>query len=434
MELPHPSSLADVITDGMIAQADIDAAVRASFGPVTGVEFTGPAPTAPGPEADSGELDAPVEVRLHGRTGDPVPVQGVRLAVIRDGVWTWATTRTEGFSIPELREPQPASDDLVRAARTLFGNVPVLLAPHDDTVISVIAVTDPPPSGPLRSALISGLSALDERFGTRRALMGFAAFRGLGYWEDGETVTVADTSESVALTLRDGRVTDIAGGMRLDDVRADALYYSAEHQLLLDGLFPGTRVTVDLSRATAEVTSDSPRHDDALHARAQVIATVTGGTWTWAWADPNLTGSPAVQLIGGLERFGLDHGIPALFRPHLPAEEAHRLGLTDVAKPVTGLWTHAEVPLNPETTGIVLLDAEALRLPPPTAQALTATLHAPADPSLDLRRAVGAYAGYRGVSLVHATDGAVIPLPTAGERVTLTFGPSGVTAEMGRAD
>ncbi len=425
MELPHPSSLLDVITDGVIAQADIDAAVGASFGPVTGVEFTGP---SPGVHESELTADAPVDVRLHGRTGDPVPAHGVRLAVIRDGGWTWATTRNEGFDIAELHGTQPVTDDLIRAARTLAGNVPVLLAPHDESAASVVALSDTPPQGPLRQALISGIRMLEERFDTRRALLGFAAFRGLGLWEDAESVTLSDGAERIALTLRDGQVLDLAGGMRIDDVRADALYHSAEHQLLLDGLFPDTRVRLDLAQAQAEVTSGRNVSTGALHARAQVIATVTGDTWTWAWADSQLTGSPSIQLIGGLERFGLDHGIPALFRPRMSVEQARRLNLVDVAKPVTGLWTHAQVTLNEQTTGVVLLDAEALRLPPPTAQALLATLQAPADTSLDLRRAVDSYAGYRGVHLVHATDGAVIPLPGDGERITVSFGPAGVTA------
>lgn len=433
MELPHPRSLVDVISDGAIAQADTDAVLRSTFGPITGVEFTGPAPEIPGDEGAGPTPDAFVDIRLHGQTGDPVPARGVRMAVIRDGVWTWATTHNEGFDVPELHGSQPVSDDLVRAARTLAGNVPVLLAPHDEATASVVALTDHGPSGPLRQALISGIRELREDHDVHRALLGFAAARGLGLWADGETVTLSDGTQRIMLTVRDGEITDLAGGMRLDDVRADALFHSVEHQLLLDGLFPGPRVHLDLARAQAQITSEHNPELGALSAQAQVIATITGDTWTWAWADPGLTGSPAIQLIGGLERFGVDHGIPALLRPRLPLRQAQQLGLTDVAKPVTGLWAHAEVPLAPETTGVVLLGADVLRLPPPTAQALRATLQAPVDPTLNLRRAVGSYAAYRGVSLVPATDGAVLPLPDTGERVTVIFGAAGLTVTAGPA-
>lgn len=414
MDLPHPRSLTDVITDGLIAQADTDVAFRTGHGQITGVEFTAPAP------ADT-EPDATVDVRLHHRTGSPVPARGIRLALVREGTWTWLTDRTAGFDIPELQEPQPASDDLLRAARTLVDNVPVVLAPHGDGTSSVIALPLPLPAGAVRSALINGLTVLDERLDARRALLGFAAARGLGIRERGEEIIFSD---GTCLTLRDGRVTDLRGGLSLAQVRADALYFSAEHRLLLDGRFPGARTALDLARGTATLTSSTGAD---LQAEARVVATVTAGTWTWAWADRNLAGSPAATAAVGLRRFGVDHGLPALFRPSLPAGEAQRLGLVDVVKPVSGMWTDTAVALSPETTGIVLLDAEQLRLPAASAPAVAATLQAPVAPGLDLQRALRAYAENRGLDLVPATDGAVLGLPASGERVTVTVGAEGLT-------
>lgn len=418
MDLPHPRSLTDVITDGLIAQADTDVAFRAGHGQVTGVEFTAPAPT-------EAEFDAAVDVRLHHRTGSPTTARGIRLAMIREGSWTWLTDRTTGFDIPELQEPQTASDDLLRAARTLVGNIPVLLAPHGDGTASVIALPLPLPTGAVRTALINGLTVLDEHRDVRRALLGFAAARGLGIRERGEEILFSDGTR---LTLRDGRVTHLRGGLNLEQVRADALYLSAEHQLLLDGRFPSARLTLDLGRGTATLVSATGAE---MSVGARVVATVTAGTWTWAWADRNLTGSPTALAAAGLRRFGVDHGLPALFRPSLPADEAQRLGLMDVVKPVSGMWTDLTVPLSPETTGIVLLEAEQLRLPTASTQAVAATLQAPVPPGLDLQRALRSYAEHRGLDLVPASDGAVLVLPTTGERVTVTIGAAGLDVQPG---
>lgn len=366
MDLPSPTSLADLRADGALTQSDVDATWTSTMGTVTGVEFT--AGTA----------------RIHRRAGTR-DLPATEVARILDGRWEW--TQRHDLDIPELHSPQPASDALIGAARTLNGNVPVLLAPFADGT-HVIAVDFRPEPGPIRSALTSGLAGLDPRLDARRALLAFAAARGLGVRSDERSFGFAD---GTTVTF-DGEVpAHVSGGMTLNEVRADAHYFATEHQLLLAGLFPRLSLRLDIGRGRALL-------DSRLEVTALIIATVTGDTWTWAWADPHLPPSPAANL----RRFGVDNGIIDLVRPRLPRERAQRLGLVDAAKPILGMWTHAFTALNAETTGVVLLDAPGLHLPgpeaPTTRAAVSATLQAPLDPALDAGRARAAYARRRGIT------------------------------------
>lgn len=52
-------------------------------------------------------------------------------------------------------------------------------------------------------------------------------------------------------------------------------------------------------------------------------------------------------------------------------------------------------------------------------------------PGLDLQRALRSYAEHRGLDLVPASDGAVLVLPTTGERVTVTIGAAGLDVQPG---
>ena len=86
MDLPPPATVADVIADGAVTQADLDAVLAGASGTVTGVEYSGPQPTDPAE-------DAPVDVRAHFSRSGSVPLRGVRVAIIRAGHWTWLTRR-----------------------------------------------------------------------------------------------------------------------------------------------------------------------------------------------------------------------------------------------------------------------------------------------------------------------------------------------------
>lgn len=377
MELPRPESLTDLITDGVIAQADVDVAVHTRFGIITGVEFTSDN------TIDTTLGEVPVEVRLHRRSGSPMPVRGRMVAEIRDGIWIWLTPRAGVFDIPELHGPQQASDELLRAARTLYNNAPVFLAPSA-AVTRVVVLEVELPLGPVREGLIQGLAQLDDRLDVTRALLAFAASRGLGVHHDGHVMRF---SEGTVLTMNKGRVSEISGGLSLSDVRADARFFSYEHQLFFAGLYPRPDTRLDIGRGMALLNAE-------VEANAFIIATLTEDTWTWAWADSHLPPSAAINL----RRFGLDHGIPQLFQPRLSRDEALRLNLEDVAKAILGVWTHTFIPLNKSTFAVVLLDAPSLRLPSPTDAATTATLQAPLAPELDQARAEQAYRQRRGIS------------------------------------
>ncbi|MDO5512706.1 DUF6882 domain-containing protein [Corynebacterium sp.] len=363
MHLPAPTSLADLRADGALIQADIDATWTSAIGRVEGIEY-------------SGDI-----ARVHTRAGAR-DLPATEVARIADGQWTWS--RGYELDIPELSSPRPASDVLLCAARTLHGNVPVFLAPFPDGQ-RAMAIDFRPSPGPLRSALTLGLAQLPPELDTRRALLSLAAARGLGVRE---TPTTFEFADGTAVTFREGQPAAVSGGMRETDVLADALYYSAEHQLLLDGRFPDAEISLDIASGRAIV-----HHE--FSADAVIVATITGDTWTWGWADPHLPPSPAANL----RRFGIDHGLLDLVRPRIPA----RPELIEVCKPILDIWTHATVALNSQTRAVVLLSAPELTLPgpeaPTTGQAVAVTLQAAVPEGVDKQRARAAYAQRRGVTL-----------------------------------
>ncbi|RNE48568.1 hypothetical protein C5L39_08750 [Corynebacterium alimapuense] len=360
--------MSDLISDGALTQAGVDAAWLADIGEISGVEFSGE------------------QVRVHRSGKDPLDLPGRLVATIQNQEWTWEQDFPQ-LELPELHNGVPASDALIAAARTLNGNVPILLAPTEN-LTRAIAVGFHPAPGPTRPALIAGLAAVvntkNGHLDIHRALMGFAAARGLGIRNEGDVLTLSDGTE---VTLAGSRVIDVAGGLSLADVRADARFFSAEHQLFYEGRWPNAELKVDLNRGKALV-------DQRLQAKAIVIATITDQEWTWAWADPHLPPNESANL----RQFGLDHGIPALFQEQCPLPEALKLDLTDAAKPILGMWTHGYCPLNAYTTAVVLLDAPELHLPAPTEAAVAATWQAPIDPELDLDRAQSAYRAHRQIS------------------------------------
>lgn len=363
MHLSSPTSLDDLRADGALLQADVDATWSSVMGQVEGIEYSGDT------------------ARIHTRRGAH-DLAATEVARIVDGEWIWS--QDHDLDIPELHSAQPAADALRQAARTLHGNVPVLIAPFPDGD-RAMALDFRPSPGPLRSALTLGLGQLPPELDARRSLLAFAAARGLGVRE---TADAFEFSDGTSVSLRDGIPTDVSGGMRLEDVLADAHYFSAEHQLLLDGRFPHPDIRLDIAGGRATL-------DGRVHAGAIIVATVTGDTWTWGWADPHLPPSPAANL----RRFGVDHGILDLVRPRVPA----RAELIDVCKPILDVWTHALVPLNADTRAVVLLSAPELTLPgpqaPTTSHAAAVTLGTAVPAGVDKQRARASYAQRRGINL-----------------------------------
>lgn len=370
MHLPHPQTLHDVVIDGLLEQASVDA----DFHSVTGAEFSGLAPSTEEP-------DVPVEVRLYPSGSTQT---GTRVARVADGTWTWLTSHTSAFPIPELHGEQPASDQLLRAARTLSGNAPGVLVPHGDGTSSVVVLTPAVPA-PLDRVLLAGLPA------PRRAVASLAASRGL---QTRETPEAIEFENGPRVLLSGDEAVDIDSGLRLADLRADAALVSAEHQLLFDGLFPDAHFRLDVASATVQITSAHR----SLVSGAQVLATVEQGQWLWAWADQRISHSPAARASAAVRDFGLTHALPLFTAGALSADLAHRQGLIDAAKAALGRWTHALIPL-PGATAVVLLEHDQLHLPPATEAAIAATLRAPVDPTLNLYRAVGAYANFRGLQI-----------------------------------
>lgn len=388
MQLPAPETLADVIADGAIAQADASAAFAASIGEVSSAQFTHG-------ETPAGQR---TEVIVSSRQSGTRTFAARPVATITGGDWTWL--HDVDFDIPELTGTQRAGDDVLSAARTLHGNAPALLVPGSTGATAVVIETDLPQAPP-RTALITGLASLPAGVDTHRALLGFAADRGLGLSVTGGRY---DFSDGTTVTLVDGRVTDVSGGMTLDDVRADAFYHSVEHQFFLEGVLPDARVSADPARGTATVSTA----DATLTTSATVLATVTGETWRWAWADRALRGTPGAAGALNLHRFGMDQGIPEFFTAELALAHARELKLHVAAKPVVHRWTHATVQLDEDTWAVLLLDDERLHLPEPSREAVAATLARPLPDGVDVRRAVASYARLRGLRVANADDAALV--------------------------
>lgn len=412
MDLPAPLTLAEVVTDGIIDQAGVDLASPA----VTGVEFSAQA-------GDELTVDAPVQVRLY---PGPRTVSATRVARIDGNEWTWLSDRAASFPVPEFTGPQPVTDDLLRAARTLYGNSPALLVPRSDGVVAVVVLDDVPARAPMMAALASGWGAGHDGAGVnvRRALASYAATQGRGLREEGAVISF----ENGPSVLLDGnQLVDVLAGpsenpvLTFADLRADAALVSAEHQLLIDGVYPNARIGLDLGRGTAQIVAA----ERTLVAGAQVIATVEHGRWLWAWADDRVRATPSARAADAIRAFGHEHALPLLTTPNVPASLARTYTLAEAVKPTLGWWTHAYLPLpGSEATAVVLLDSEQLRLPPASQAAMLTTLRAPVDSALDLQRAVGSYANFRGISL----DGENLIAPDTGVPVHVTVAKGQISA------
>lgn len=399
MDLPHPETLSDLIVDGIIEQKAIDRALA----PVTDVECDDLDPNDETP-------DATCRIRLH---PGPRDQNATRVARVEQGVWRWLTSRTVGFDVAALHNDQPATDDLVHAVRTLFGNAPALLIPQSDATVSVVVLHGAPATLPVPDALAVGLPAVPAGR-TVRALKLFAATRGLNVRESSGRVELSD---GTAVVIDSGEGIDVSapGVALLADVRADAVLLSAEHQLLFDGRFPDAQITFNAAASRAQVTSQGR----TLTADAHLLGLIRGDTWVWGWSDPRLNTTRAAHLVRGVYRFGVDHKIPALTRP----VSVFRDWLITACKPILGRWVHGFVHLG-DAVAVVALEHPELTLPAPTEAAVLATLQFPVGPGVDIYRAVGAYANSRGLAI----NGESLLVPDTHRALDLSVRGQGVNA------
>ncbi|MCK7678035.1 hypothetical protein M0E84_08330 [Corynebacterium sp. CCM 9186] len=413
MEHPAPRTLAEIVIDGTIACADADAAFAAALGRTGGIEFN--------------RDDDRMEVRAARHSAPDYSTTGTIVAEIRDGIWTWRSDRAAEaawrFDIPQLSGSLPATDDLLAAARTLHGCTPGLLAPMPDGTTAVVCLDRPQPEGDTRTALITAAGTPLAGDDLPRALSGFAAIRGLDVHVDG---SVWSFSDGAAARVENGRLRDIAGGLDIDPVRADALLPSIESQMYLDATFPGATATADSVQGL--VTLSTPQ-GHRMQTRGVVLATVTGDTWCWGWADRSISATPGTADCHRIREFGRREGIPVFVAPELPLSLARELDLVSAAKPVLGRWFHTTVQFTADTWAVVVFADRGLVLPAPTVAIVGAVIDTVRGVDLggiDARRAVAAYSRFRALGGVPATGYPdSVPLRAQDGTVTVHFSPDG---------
>lgn len=400
MELTRPASLDHVLTDGAFAAAGFDQLVEHTYGRITAVEFNSP--------ADSGAPDLPVSLRLH-TDSDVHDCPGQRIAFVRSGRWEWATEAIRGIEIAALHDGSTSQEQLVQAARTLVGGQPVFVIPVSSQEQVVVAAQLAGRRTPTAQALSRGMELLPAGADHQRALAAYAASHGL---EATETATGVSLSDGTQVSLRGGRIVEAhapgADELSFNDILADAFFPAVEHQLLIDGLFPSPSVYLNVPQARARVVSPA----GSVEGRAQLVATIAHGRWTWAWADPYLLGLEVARAAGAVKRLGAANGIMELTSRTIPAAAARHEHLGLVALPIMGMWSLFTTPLNEHTTGLVVVEHPELALPAPTPEAAAATLQVELPEGVDARRALASYARFRGLRL----EGASLVLP-GGARV-----------------
>lgn len=345
--LSSPTSVSEVAQDGLIRRRWVDAQLAEMLGDITATEVNQVA-------------DEEFQVRHGRRRGADLTFAATRVARVTAEGWEWTSSRmqeaAEVFGIPELWGTHPEQLDFQGAVRTLHDGAPVLRA-----LGSILVVHVPVPAG---NALL-GAAGIGGR-----PLDGYCAMHGMP-----------------EVTCRDGVVYDLPTGLLLDDLRADAAFLSHEHQLLFDAIVPPHPGILDLSRGIAHF--QTPR--GPLTATAQVIATVTDNKWTWAWADPYLPPRSAFAL----HEFGASNALPILCTPRLPLNVAQKWDAEKIAKPILGVWTHAFIPLNPQTYAVTLLSHPSLALPAPRPAVVQQVVATPLDPVVPRERALGFYCAAR---------------------------------------
>ena len=413
MEIPAPRTVEDVISDGFFLSAACDAAFYQRYAPIHGVEVNFDNSTAGNFGGYAPDLVGDVRIFTGDSTAD---FRCTRLAVIQHGRWHWATSRTRIVDVPDFHSVRLARQELMQALRTLCNGNPVMVAKQHLPVGAVDAVVaihleDRVPALPFQQALVHGLTETDPQrpIDEKRALLGLAAHYGISLYTGDKKDFEAATSPlrfsqglevDLDYSSPQPRITRISGGLETAAVLADAHYLAVEHQFLFTAHMPQASAAIDLRTGRLTVTSPA-RSKQALETEAHIIATVDSTRWRWAWADDNLTGSPAQIQSSQLRKFGVDHAVMDFVRPVLPVDYARELRLPQAAMVVLGLWNVIAVPLNAETTALVLFDAPGLALPPLNDTIARSVLAVPLAPAVASsprlrQRALQSYGKHRG--------------------------------------
>ncbi|TNM67637.1 hypothetical protein FHN55_09345 [Streptomyces sp. NP160] len=199
----------------------------------------------------------------------------------------------------------------------------------------------------------------------------------------------------------------------------DAAFLSLEHQLHLGEVLGEHSWDVDLAlgrfafRAAGEGAGPllaSAPGGELVAERVHLLGTAAPGprSWLWSWANPSGFGEDTTDLARWLRDFGDRHGVTELTRPEVPfaelpgspQEPTGAVGvLLDAAKAASRRWTSYNGDAGGGTRAAFLLDHPGFALPAPSAprvaRVLTERLLGP--PLSDARRAVAAYAGWRGL-------------------------------------
>lgn len=338
-QLPLPTSLDEVIADGVITRAGR----KIPADHVVGVQLS----------PDERLLRVTTN---HGSTDyDALP-----LATISgdDMQWICPQVAERGLGIPELTttELQPVNDALFTAACALFDAGPIVIVPR---------VATPESRG---------------------------VWKPLGKALDKWTTDEAQTDTDAIVVLANGipssaRDAILAAGTYLMNnpahaTRALATYLHRNPTQLQVHVHPAGHIVgvgddnLDAMIATTKKPSDNAQQrlmqamgntppllsPDFAHvsfshnrqARCLPVATVAVGTWTWAWADPKVPRSAA----GKLRSFGYDKGLVPFTAASMPKKTADDLHLMEVTKYVFGLLGHAWIPLDSDRSCLVLFDPQ----------------------------------------------------------------------------
>lgn len=405
-----PQTLTDLASDGLCLATAHDMCWK-QFKEVQGIELN--FSSAP---AESGN-DLPVDVRVYTAQGT-VDFKGLRIAVLSDTTWRWATARKRDPAISQLHGEQPLSELLLAAARTLEGGNPILIGDQANGDKAAIATdlaqaqsstgswSAPSPDAiSVDKVLMEGIGdPFIEELDEIRAVVSFAQHRGLHVEEvdHGLRLTGADPADSTDITVEflDEHISALTAGSapganwRVEDISADGFYAAIEHAMFFSAHYPqAARENVLVNLESGHVLLDEK---SGAEAAAVILATVYDGVFTWAWADSELAQLPSQGPVNAVRQFGIDKLVPSLVRRRMPAAMARELGLAQVAMPILNKWNVVTAKLNENTTAIVLIDSPKLRLPALTPQVEKAVLDNQPPAHINRDRAIQVYQAMRG--------------------------------------
>lgn len=415
MNLTQPKTIRDLAADGLFIAHEQDllmSRLEDSVGGFAGTEINFQN------DAEPDAADVPVQVRFYSDSG-ALDLTGKRIAVLQYGQWTWLTSHDDSPAIAELAGTQPASEVILAAARALEGGNTILIGNQSDgskAAISVDIASATPAKGsvtvpspaqiPVEQVLIEGIgdpmvSGLNEV----RAVTTFAHSRGLNIEEANHGLRIHDTDHAsarveVLVHFLDERISSLSApnspglNWQLEDISADGYFCAIEHAMWFSANYPkAAQEHVPINLQSGRVLIDKGAN---IEANAVIIATVNDGVFTWAWADRQLGQLRSQAPANRLRQFGIDKLVPALVRQSLPADTARELALPQAAMPILNMWKVVTVHLNEDTTGIALIDAPELKLPPLSPAVESAVLQYGPPAHINSNRAFEAYQAMRG--------------------------------------